>query len=140
MYLFWGLCILSLIWLWSHPTDWPCLLTEKMDLESLLKSSYLIFSHSKWQLSYRYNIIQCLYWNIEWLRKTTISNFNVYCCHLFFFLVSLVRTCHLKMLFRSKCLSLIWLWSAILSVWTMWIKCWKVLWRFSTNLTWNSEY
>lgn len=46
-------------------TDWLCLLTEKMDLESLLKSSYLIFSHSKWQLSYRYTILQCLlktYW------------------------------------------------------------------------------
>lgn len=47
-------------WFLCFSTDWLCLLTEKMDLESLLKSSYLIFSHSKWQLSYRYTIFQCL--------------------------------------------------------------------------------
>lgn len=52
---------------------------------------------------------------------------------------SLARTCPRRMWYLCKFLSLTWLWNATRTVLIMLIRCWRQLWKYSTNLIWNSK-
>lgn len=121
-----------------------------MDLVSQQISNCLTSFHSRLLLSYRYAGYSCVqFWCVVFFSFAKLC----VCLFVFFFLhscvvfyqlsavlnFSLARTCPRRMWYLCKFLSLTWLWNATRTVSIMLIRCWRQLWKYSTNLIWNSK-
>lgn len=112
-----------------------------MDLVSQQISNCLTSFHSRLLLSYRYAGYSCVqFWCVFfWFFGVFLQS-----CVVFYQLsavlnFSLARTCPRRMWYLCKFLSLTWLWNATRTVLIMLIRCWRQLWKYSTNLIWNSK-